>query len=381
MIHTIPILSASLFILLILFIVAIKNRLAFKPIQSTSLLSNKQLPFISVLIPARNEEKGIQQCVESLINQQYPSYEIIVLDDNSTDNTLKILETICLKHPEKLKVIQGKSLPNDWMGKNYACHQLSTIAKGEYLIFTDADTIHQTSCLSIATEIIIKEDIDLLSLVPYQIMNTYIEKIIIPMMLTLYTAYISVKAIQFSPNPSFTAMNGQFMMFKRSIYESINGHESVKNMIVEDIQLGKRIKRAGGTISLKNGSSVLSCRMYTNTNDIIKGFSKNIFAGFDYHYGIMIFFLFHLFITYILPFILLPFIIYNQSLHILSIIIMLHIVMMLIIQHIVSNLFNYRRFMIMLYPLTACSIIYIGCISMYERLFKKGSTWKNRTYH
>jgi len=381
MIQILPVIIASLFILLILLIVTIKNRFAFKPIQPISNSTIKDLPFISVLIPARNEEKVIKQCIESLINQQYPTYEIIVLDDNSTDETLNILESLCLKYPEKLKVVQGKPLPKDWKGKNYACHQLSTLAKGEYLIFTDADTIHESSCLLTATEIIIKEDIDLLSLVPNQIMNTYVEKIIIPMMLTLYTAYISIKAIQFSPNPAFTAMNGQFMMFKRSIYDSIKGHDTVKQMIVEDIQLGKKIKSAGGTISLKNGSSILSCRMYNNASEIIQGFSKNIFAGFDYNYGIMIFFLFHLYIAYIFPFILLPFIIYNQSLHILSIIIILHILIMLFIQYIVGQLFLFKKYMIFLYPLTACSIIYIGCISMFERLFNKGSTWKNRIYH
>jgi chlorobactene glucosyltransferase len=212
-------------------------------------------------------------------------------------------------------------------------------------------------------------------------MNTYVEKIIIPMMLTLYTAYISIKAIQFSPNPAFTAMNGQFMMFKKSIYNSINGHETVKQMIVEDIQLGKKIKSAGGIISLKNGSLILSCRMYNNASEIIQGFSKNIFAGFDYNYGIMIFFLVHLSIAYILPFILLPFMMYNQSLYIHSIFIILHILIMLVIQFIVGQLFSFRKYMIFLYPLTACSIIYIGCISMYERFFDKGSTWKNRIYH
>lgn len=108
MIQILPVIIASLFILLILLIVTIKNRLAFKPIQPISISTIKDFPFISVLIPARNEEKVIKQCIESLINQQYPTYEIIVLDDNSTDETLIILESLCLKYPEKLKVVQGK---------------------------------------------------------------------------------------------------------------------------------------------------------------------------------------------------------------------------------------------------------------------------------
>lgn len=118
MIHILPVIIASLFILLILLIITIKNRFAFKPIQPLSISTIKDFPFISVLIPARNEEKVIKQCIESLINQQYPTYEIIVLDDNSTDETLNILESLCLKYPEKLKVVQGKPLPKDWMGKN-----------------------------------------------------------------------------------------------------------------------------------------------------------------------------------------------------------------------------------------------------------------------
>ena len=151
MIQILPVIIASLFILLILLIVTIKNRFAFKPIQPISNSTIKDFPFISVLIPARNEEKVIKQCIESLINQQYPTYEIIVLDDNSTDETLNILESLCLKYPEKLKVVQGKPLPKDWMGKNYACHQLSLLANGEFLIFTDADTIHESSCLLTST--------------------------------------------------------------------------------------------------------------------------------------------------------------------------------------------------------------------------------------
>jgi chlorobactene glucosyltransferase len=103
-------------------------------------------PAISILVPARNERKNIKKCIQSLLEQDYENYELLVLDDNSTDETLKILNNTPDEN-NKLKIIQGKPLPKDWLGKNWTCKQLSEEAKGEYLLFTDADTTHKKNML------------------------------------------------------------------------------------------------------------------------------------------------------------------------------------------------------------------------------------------
>ena len=129
------------FSLIVIAIVSLYNLFTFVRVKRV-LEIDSQAPFVSILVPARNEERGIRECIDSLCNQVYSSYEVLVLDDGSTDSTPDILQELKKQYPDLLTIITGISLPKDWIGKSHACHQLSMKAKGEYLLFTDADTIH-----------------------------------------------------------------------------------------------------------------------------------------------------------------------------------------------------------------------------------------------
>ena len=162
-----------------IFIILIQNFFCLKRLDQFPVSS--YYPKVSILVPARNEENNILGCVQSLLDQKYPHFEVLVLDDESTDKTLDILTQLSSKYAD-LKVVQGKPLPPGWMGKHWACHQLSEIADGEIILFTDADTLHHSLTLRESVSALLNQDADLLSVIPFEILGSWGEKI----MLSLY---------------------------------------------------------------------------------------------------------------------------------------------------------------------------------------------------
>jgi chlorobactene glucosyltransferase len=162
--------------LCILFIINLINLYGIRKISPFE--SNKYDVSVSVLIPARNEEANIMRCLRSVLNQDYKNIEIIVLNDNSTDRTEDILNSIS---DNRLRIISGKVLENGWVGKNFACHQLQMEAKGDYLLFIDADTEMSQGCVSGAVSFAVGNETGLLSIMPYEESFTFWEKIVIPL--------------------------------------------------------------------------------------------------------------------------------------------------------------------------------------------------------
>jgi len=238
-------------------------------------------PLVSVLIPARNEEKNISKCVYSLLNQDYRNLELIVLDDNSSDATLQILESI-RSESNKLRIIKGEALPEGWLGKHWACHQLAREAKGEILLFTDADTVHASSTVSQATGVMIKERTDLLTAIVKERTDTLGELITIPFMIHSVFSIFPLVIAYGKRFKSLAVTSGQFMMFRRLSYLSIGGHEAVKDHGVDDISLGRLIKKAGMKWRLYDASDLVECKMYGGFKAAYLGFLKNYFSLFDY---------------------------------------------------------------------------------------------------
>lgn len=259
----------------------------------------KPWPKLSILVPARNEEDNIGACASSLQAQDYPDYEVIVLDDRSEDDTEGILLALGFqdKSSAKHRLIRGTPLPADWGGKPWACHQLSQAAKGDYLLFTDADTIHAPDCARAAVALAMRENISLLSFWPRQITGTFAEKLIIPLLYVLSIGFLPHwffellhrKPERFRHIPGkrlepLGGANGQFLLFSRDAYEKIGGHECVKNHLVEDVALGRTVlSRQGEGLRLRNADArhFLACRMYRNLDDVWRGFSKNIRPVFE----------------------------------------------------------------------------------------------------
>jgi chlorobactene glucosyltransferase len=273
-------LEATTSILIILSFLTLWNVFMFRK-RTVRSLSDRELPAVSVLVPARNEEQTITKCVSSLLCQDYPDFEIIVLDDNSTDATREMLQH--LPHPpETLRIMQGLELPAGWVGKCYACHQLAQHARGSWLLFTDADTVHSGHAIRDAVELAIARKADLLTLIPRQEMVTFAERLILPLLHFTSFTLLPFFAVEHVRNSKFAIGIGQFMLFRSSAYEAIGGHESVKNNIVEDVWLARKIKEHGLRLRAADGGSIVSCRMYTRWSEVWEGFSKNIFAGFNF---------------------------------------------------------------------------------------------------
>lgn len=240
----------------------------------------KSFPMVSILVPARNEEHNIRRCIESLLNQDYPNYEIIVLDDNSTDKTYQICEEY--KNISNFNVFKGGELLSGWLGKNNACRQLAEYAKGDILIFTDADNFHEVFAVSNTVSLLDKNNLGMLSAFPEQKTESFFEKLIIPVIdLIVYSGLILWTTLLI-PSKIFSAANGQWLAFTREAYNKIGGHSAVKGHIVEDVALSRVAKSLDIRILTCAGTGIVYGKMYSSIQEIWQGLSKNIFGLTDF---------------------------------------------------------------------------------------------------
>lgn len=242
---------------------------------------------LSVLIPARNEADRIARCINDLTNQSYPNLEIIVLNDNSTDETAAIVEEIS-KKDKRIRLVNGKPLPSDgWIGKHWACCQLVEEAKGDLILFIDADTSLKSGVLKITISELIDKSVDLLTLNPRRIAKCWTEKVLYPFIDWATFCFLPMGLAHSMAKPYLSATFGQFMLFKKVAYESIGGHEAVRNNILDDMELGRMILRNGLRWRLLDGRKYVEAQAYNSNIATISGISRNILPTFDYHLGII----------------------------------------------------------------------------------------------
>lgn len=262
--------------LLLRFCVTLVNVFSFQWLRTRKL---KHKPLVSVLIPARNEEENIAVLLNSLLNQDYQNIEILIYDDLSDDDTASIVKEYA-KRNNRIQYIQGTELPRFWLGKNFGCHKLSAHAKGEYLLFIDADVILNSNAIESALFRLENRQLHLLSIFPVQIMQKFGEWITVPLMNWILLSLLPLILTRISKRPSLSAANGQFMLFKASTYHKHKFHEMVANKNVEDIEIFKVMKRLGYTSETILGNRNTQCKMYGSFKDAINGFSKNVFEFF-----------------------------------------------------------------------------------------------------
>lgn len=249
------------------------------PILKDDSLPLEQNALISVLIPARNEEKNIGSCLNFILAQDYKNFEVLVLNDQSTDRTKEIVNSFSEKHSNIL-CIEGEALPKNWTGKNWACHQLAQKAKGDYLLFVDADVELAPKAISSTFQIMKNKNAMMLSVFPTQRIKSFGEWLIVPLMNWLLLSFLPLKQVYLSKSKSFIAANGQFILWERKTYFSIGGHKKVSNAVVEDMELARNAKQQNRIITLLGGD-IIFCRMYQNFSDAFNGFSKNFYPGFN----------------------------------------------------------------------------------------------------
>lgn len=240
-----------------------------------------KFPPVSILVPARNEEKRIAACVQSLLAQDYPDFELLVLDDRSEDATRQILTSIAAGDA-RLRVLPGSPTPPGMLGKNWACAQLAKEARGELLLFTDADTIHHPGALRVMVTALLGEDADLLSGYPRQETQTWGERLLVPFFTWASVTFIPLWLAYRARLTALSSAVGQVLLIRRAAYQSTGGHLALGASAVDDLELARRITAAKRTWRMVYLADQVTCRMYSSGRKAYAGFTKNYFAAFGY---------------------------------------------------------------------------------------------------
>ncbi|MCS6773715.1 MAG: glycosyltransferase [Thermoflexales bacterium] len=236
-------------------------------------------PFVSVLVPARNEAHTIGRCVRSLLEQDYPNYELIVLNDGSTDATGAILDQLAREHPQLRVIHADQPLPAGVNGKSRACQRLAEAAQGEWLLFTDADTAHRHDSIRRGLAAARGLNVALFSAIPRQELGSWAERLFVPAGFTMIYNVVSFWALRYTRSMHWgnAAAIGQYALVRRDVYFACGGHRAIQTKILDDVSLGELIKRAGYRIAIGDADWV-RCRMYRGWGEMVAGFSKNAFA-------------------------------------------------------------------------------------------------------
>jgi chlorobactene glucosyltransferase len=375
-------------ILCVMFLILLINLCTFRRIHKIP-LAQSYTPFLSILVPARNEEQCIADCISSLIAQDYAQLEILVLDDQSTDATATIIEGISTKLPAeqqgRLRLLRGEELPRGWIGKNFACHQLAQQANGSYLLFTDADTIHQPSMARAVISCMQQQNVQLLTAQPAHIMESPGERLIVPLLNFTILTLLPVALILKRPEPSLATGNGQLLCFERRAYAKIGGHASVKEHILEDVLLARKIKAAKLRMIFVDAQELVYCRMYRSLTDVWNGFSKNLFALYNYSLPFAIFALILNLALFVLPLALVlsaPFT--GLSLTILCLAIFAYLLPVMMRMVLTLRFMHAQRggmlLLCLLHPLSILMECFILLNAIRWHYGKVGTRWKGRYY-
>ncbi len=366
-------------------LVLFRNLFEFKRLESLPSIKDEFTPKVSICIPARNEAAVIERCITSALKQDYENFEVLVLDDQSTDNTKQIVQGLATII-KNLILIEGQEKPGDWLGKPWACHQLSKSATGDILLFIDADVVLEENAIPKAVEQL--KQFDAITVWPQQQLESFWEKMVIPLIYfalwTLLPAIYVQQAPKWLPSSlktkmssSFAAACGQFLAFNRRVYEVIGGHEAVKDQVVEDVELAKKIKSMGFTLRMLHGVKSVYCRMYTSHNEIWNGLRKNFFIGFNrnlFFFSIMA--LIHL-LVYVFPFIALSIGLFVQNFELITQSAIL--VLIILAQRVILNtLFKWSLLYPFLHPLSVLWYQALGIQCITDYLTKKKAVWKGR---
>lgn len=252
---------------------------------------------VSILIPMRNEEKNVSACVETVINQVgLESFEILVLNDESVDQTKQELSKFT-----QIKALEGKELPNGWLGKLWALDQLVEESKGEYLVFLDADV--RLTSNAVASGIKTMREWDFMSAYPKQIMGGFLQRIFQPLLQWSWMSSVPLLVSQKLSIKSMVVANGQFLIIKRDAYLKSGGHKLIKAEVLDDLMIAKQLVRSGFKGGVAEGSQVASCNMYESSMQLIKGYQKSLWKAFGSPIGALLVVII-LFVSGVLPFIL-----------------------------------------------------------------------------
>jgi len=248
-------------------------------------LHGDDCPSVSVIVPARNEAANIERCLRSLLATEYPEFEVIVVNDRSTDATAEIARRIAADD-DRLVVIDGEERPADWAGKPWACWQGYRKAVGDILLFTDADTKHGPRLLGRSVAMLKDQHADMVTVMPLQEMKSFWERLVQPLFfLLLGLRFGSPARLNRNTNPRHAIANGQFILVTRDSYEWIGGHRKVRRSVVEDLDLAISYTATARVIRFAVAEQDMRTRMYDSLGALVEGWSKNMYLGMTRTFG------------------------------------------------------------------------------------------------
>jgi len=244
-------------------------------------VEGEEAPLISIMVPAKDEASTIAECLESLLAQDYPNFEVLVVDDRSEDETAAIVEEFA-DRDDRIRLIRVQHLPTGWTGKTHALHVCQEHAYGDWLLFVDADTRQHPKCLSVVMRDCLDHGADMESLLPALESHSFWERVIQPFAATCLVILFPLTRVNNARCKSGGFANGQFILVHRDAYEKIGGHEKVRDKFVEDIQLGRNVREAGLGLRLVVASALSRVRMYSTLDAIVNGWSRIFYSAVDF---------------------------------------------------------------------------------------------------
>jgi chlorobactene glucosyltransferase len=337
-------------------------------------------PLISVLVPARDEEANIEVCLKSLQEQDYPNFEILVLDDDSSDNTANIVAQIATKD-DRIRLVRGEPLLEGWAGKPFACYQLARMARGSWLLFVDADTIHAPHMLRSVLALALQLKPSLLSGFPRQLATSLPQKVAIPVLYFVIVSWLPLWWLQRSKEPKPSLAIGQFLLFPSEEYWRFGGHRAVKSRILEDVWLGIEVIRHGGRHVAVNLSPVVSCNMYRSLGAMWEGFIKWVYSVAAISPAALFGLLVAAYVFFLAPF----YWLWNELFVVAAptdwrAIVIFQVATILAMRWLVDNHFKEPIVSTLLHPVGFSFLFLAGLYAAYRRVVGAGVRWKERLY-
>ncbi len=238
-----------------------------------------QPPMVSIIVPARNEARNIEACIHAALKSEYPNFELIVVNDHSTDDTGTIARNIA-RTEGRLRVIDNPNLPDGWFGKQWACQNGANAAHGDILLFVDADTRIMPEAVTRSVNGMLREQADLFTALSQQEMHSFWERLVQPQVFfMLGLRYGGTNIINKSKHFEDKIANGQYLMIRTETYIEMNGHALVRSFVAEDLKLAQLYFKAGKKTAVVIGMNFIVTRMYTSLHELINGWRKNVYAG------------------------------------------------------------------------------------------------------
>ena len=261
-------------------------------------------PRVSIILPARNEERYIRRCIDSLIKQDYPNFEIVLVNDESSDKTLEIMNEYQNSYPD-IKVLSVNRPNDDWIGKNWACYQGYLKSNGNLLLFTDADSYHSENTMSLAVQNINHYDLDAITIMPRLLSYDFFTKVTLPLLTTfMHTKFSPLKVNNEKSKLGY--FFGSYFIIKRDTYEKVGTHESVKHEIIEDGALGKKVKEGNFKLRMVRGERYVQAIWARNSSDLSKAMDRLLIPMFKENRLKSTLLSIALFFLMIFPFMLIP---------------------------------------------------------------------------